>query len=359
MRDFKTWLAFGFAGLLISVCLSIGAAGALLANRAANQRAALTGTTDALTRVALLASPTVSSTPTFAATARPTATATSVASRWFDEAEQALKRGEPQRVVDLLMPEKESLVGKDRAQAYYYLGQAECQMAHFRLCAAHLYLRQSLDPSAENLMLLGSAYLQAGQYGASYEMYKQVVEWSGKDADPFRSAAQSRMDEINRLCCNKFATPTFDPRPQMTAEAFKPTATPPPFVYPQTPVRIGLADGIGKISIAPGQRQLFRFNPNDYLDHPTVQFLTFHLISADAQGPTALELDVWRQDGSDKVVLKWGDNPISTPGNHVSFRGEVFAELYNPGPETYVVDNAGFTVGILEADGKVTVYGLK
>ncbi len=43
----------------------------------------------------------------------------------------------------------------------------------------------------------------------------------------------------------------------------------------------------------------------------------------------------------------------------VAHRCEVFAELYNPDPQTYVVDKAGFTMGVLGAGGNLTVYGLK
>ncbi len=361
MRDIKTWLAFGFAGLLIGVCLSVVTAGTLLANRAANQRTALSATGDAVTRAELLASPTLAATPTHTETAAKLGTATIVANRWLVGAEQALKQGQPQRVVDLLMPELERLQGKDRAQAYYFLGLAECQMSHFQLCAAHLYVRQTLDPSAENLMLLGAAYEAAGQYGAAYEMYKQVVEWSGQDAEPFRTAAQRGMDEVNRLCCNKLATPTFDPGAKITGEGFKPTATTSPLIYRQTPVRIDPTDGITKVTMAPGQRQLFSFMPPNVLDSSTVQSLTFHLVAANAQGPTRLELALWRQNNDtwEKVSLRWGANRISTPWLFVTPQWQVFAELYNPDTQSYVVDKVGFTMGVLHAGGNVTVYGLQ
>jgi hypothetical protein len=354
MRVVKTWLALGSAGLLIGVCLSIGSAGALLANRAVHQRAALTAAAGTVTRLALLASHTKASTPTLIATAAGEQTATSTANRWFDQAEQLLKRGETQRVVDLLQPERETLKGNDLAKADYYLGNAECGLGHYQLCAAYMSERQTLDPSAENLAMLAAAYDAGGDLKRAADSYKALTEWSGREADAFRSQAQIRMAELNRILESRLKL-TLTPTPW-------PTETPRPlFVDPKRPYSFLLATGTGKFTITPGQRQLFRFVPSEFLNYPVAQSLTFRLLAADVQGPTTLELAVWRQDNDtfDKVVLKWGDNPISSPRYYVDSRGEVSAELYNPGPETYVVDNAGFAVGILEASGKVTVYGLK
>jgi tetratricopeptide (TPR) repeat protein len=205
MKELRPWLSLGAVGLVIGIGLSLVLTCPLLASRTINRPAALYATAEVATRFARLALPTRIPTIPVAAGKSPVPFATRAVDDWLDQADQFLSKGQAQKVLDLLVPKLEQTQDpKDLALLYYYLGDAECELGHYQLGAAYFGKRQSLEPTAENLMMLALAYDMGGDLERALKSYTELTEWSSNDASDYREVAEQRRKELLRV----LSTPT-------------------------------------------------------------------------------------------------------------------------------------------------------
>jgi tetratricopeptide (TPR) repeat protein len=206
MNTLRPWLAFGLGGFVVGICLSLGVASAFLAHRIINRPVALAATQPAT--VELEGMVLATRTPMPAQDANPQAVPPSVADAWFAQADQMLAAGEPQQVLDLLRPKLDFMKDKqDRADAYYYMGQAEFQLGHYQLAAAQFAKLQEIEPSAEHLLMVATAYDTGGDLDHALASYEALLRWQGYVSPDHYNAASTRAQELRRI----IGTPT--PRP--------------------------------------------------------------------------------------------------------------------------------------------------
>ncbi len=206
MNTLRPWLAFGSGGCVVGICLSLGVTSAFLANRIVHRPVALAATQPAT--VGLEGMVLATRTPMSAQDANPQAVPTSVADAWFAQADRMFAVGEPQQVLDLLRPKLDLMPDKqDRADAYYYMGQAEFQLRHYQLAAAQFAKLQEIEPSAEHLFMVAIAYDRGGDLDHALASYDALLRWQGYVSPDDYNAASTRAKELRRI----IGTPT--PRP--------------------------------------------------------------------------------------------------------------------------------------------------
>jgi uncharacterized membrane protein len=164
-------------------------------------------------------------------------------------------------------------------------------------------------------------------------------------------------------------TPTISPTPKPT----QPPATATPIItataQPPTPENLpdpddalvfDLSIGTEGIVIEPGSYFVMRFEAEPDFNLETIGALLFHAIASDSEITPTLELymlDIL-EDGWEVSGVKWGDNPVTNPGQHVSQDGTIVAALRNWGSEPMRLNNAGFSLNALDASGAEVYYGL-
>jgi tetratricopeptide (TPR) repeat protein len=201
----RSWLEFGLVGFLIGACLSLCLTGGLLVNRIVTRPIALAATQAAATRVQELVLPNRTPAPTSVSHIQAQATPTSLADAWFDQADRLFAEGEPQQVLDLLQPKLGLFTDKqDRADAYYYLGQAEAQLGHYQLAAAQFANLQELQPTGEHLYVLAVAYDLGGDLEHALANYEALLNWNGYVPDDYYRSATQRVQDLRRI----IGTPT-------------------------------------------------------------------------------------------------------------------------------------------------------
>lgn len=206
MNTLRPWLVFGSGGFVVGICLSLGVASAFLAHRIVNRPVALVATQPATVELEEMVLAT--RTPKPAQDSNPQAVPTSVADAWFAQADRMFAAGEPQQALDLLRSKLDLMQDKqDRADAYYYMGQAEFQLRHYQLAAAQFAKLQEIEPSAEHLFMVASAYDIGGDLDHALASYEALLMWQGYVSPAHYTAASTRAKELRRIV----GTPT--PRP--------------------------------------------------------------------------------------------------------------------------------------------------
>lgn len=115
---------------------------------------------------------------------------------------------QPQRVLDLLVPELSRLDSKaDLADAYFFLGRAELKLLHYRAAADYFKQLNALEPSVEYLYMLATASDLSGERGAALEYYRALAQWSGADALVYRDLAERRIKELSQATSSPTPSP--------------------------------------------------------------------------------------------------------------------------------------------------------
>jgi len=191
------WWALGLASLLLGGCLAL--MGGLLF---IGTRLALSG--GGVLLPIPLAPQTIEGLATVAAKPSP---ARADPTLW-EEAEDDLNvKNEPQKVLDLLLPQLDQLTdSSDLARAYALVGKAEFQLGRFQLAAVYFEKLYGLQPTAENLFSLATAYDLGGDLRHALEKYQALAEWQGAEADLdyYKDVAQERIGFITDV----LGTPT-------------------------------------------------------------------------------------------------------------------------------------------------------
>jgi hypothetical protein len=112
--------------------------------------------------------------------------------------------------------------------------------------------------------------------------------------------------------------------------------------------------------IPAGEFFVMRFDAEPNFDLETIGSLVFHALAPDPTVTPTLEiymLDIL-EGGWSASGVNWGNNPIINPGQYVSQDGTITAALRNWGSEPMTLQNAGFTLAAVNADGAEVYYGL-
>jgi len=115
----------------------------------------------------------------------------------LDQAKSDLEEGQAQKVLDTLKPNLDQFVEmNEKAMAYEYLGQAESQLGHFQFAAVYFEKVYALQPTAEHLYNLATAYDAGGDLKHALKNYQVLSGMNTADAKPYRSFAKQRTTEI-------------------------------------------------------------------------------------------------------------------------------------------------------------------
>ncbi len=213
--------------------------------------------------------------------------------------------------------------------------------------------------------VLGKLALDAGDRATGIDQLRLAEATLGREMGPLLDRIRRELKEMGvqplaptpsiRLGRTPIPTPTVTLTPRPTVVTSK-NFTPPSLLS----LPLDYATGTGKIMVKNGTSRQYRLQPPATLSYTSVQFLTFHIIGAQPADTANTVLGLWRpSDGAvDQINIKPGDNPIANPERYVTREGEIYFMFFNSG-DSYTVDNAGFTLSVLQNDGKPAVYGLK
>jgi hypothetical protein len=164
-------------------------------------------------------------------------------------------------------------------------------------------------------------------------------------------------------------TPTASPTPRPTQPPASATAAFTATSQPPTPASLPDADeaqvfdlsiGSQLIVVEPNSFFVMRFEAEPNFNLETIGALVFHLIPTDPEADPTLEiymLDIL-EGGWQATGVNWSDNTIVNPGQYVSQDGTIVAALRNYGSAPLSLNNVGFTLAALGADGAEIYYGL-
>ena len=115
----------------------------------------------------------------------------------LNKARRDLAKQQPQKVLDNLKPKLNQFPQVDQqALAYEYLGQAEIQLGHFQFAAMYFENMYALQPSAERLYMLATAYDAGGDLRHALRNYKILAALDTPDSYPYRSLAEPRITQL-------------------------------------------------------------------------------------------------------------------------------------------------------------------
>jgi hypothetical protein len=127
----------------------------------------------------------------------------------LDEAEEALKTGQPEKVRDLLFPMIESWTSNnDRVRGYKLLGEAELAQGHAQLAVPYFEKLYFYEPTAENLYFLATTYDIGGDIRNALVKYQELANWENLPPEIDREFLLFRIDDIRR----SLGTPSPDHR---------------------------------------------------------------------------------------------------------------------------------------------------
>jgi tetratricopeptide (TPR) repeat protein len=145
--------------------------------------------------------------PPMRATSATAATPGGDAEALFAEAEASLDT-DPQRTIDVLSPQLRQLSSMEEfIRAYTALGQAETNLGHFQLAAAHVEKLYGYQPTAANLFWLATLYDLGGDLEEALAQYQALAEWPGLEADDYRALAQGRIQDLSEVLGRNTPTP--------------------------------------------------------------------------------------------------------------------------------------------------------
>lgn len=107
---------------------------------------------------------------------------------------------QPQKVLDALKPKLNQFPKVDeQAVAYEYLGQAEIQLGHFQFAAMYFENMYALQPTAEHLYMLATAYDAGGDLRHALKNYKTLAALNTLDAYIYHSMAEQRITQLEEI----------------------------------------------------------------------------------------------------------------------------------------------------------------
>lgn len=115
----------------------------------------------------------------------------------LDQARRDLEDQQPQKVLEALKPKLDQFPNvDDQARAYEYLGQAEIQLGRFQFAALYFENMYALQPTAEHLYMLATAYDEGGDLRHALKNYQALAGLRTLDAYMYRSAAEGRIKQL-------------------------------------------------------------------------------------------------------------------------------------------------------------------
>ena len=119
---------------------------------------------------------------------------------WLDQAKRDLDNQQPQKVLDELKPKLNQFSKIDeRAEAYNYLGQAETQLGRFQFAAMYFENMYALEPTAEHLYMLATAYDAGGNLRHALQNYKTLAALDTPDAVIYQSMVEQRITHLEEI----------------------------------------------------------------------------------------------------------------------------------------------------------------
>ncbi|SRR6266498_1350508 len=115
----------------------------------------------------------------------------------LNQARWDLDNQQPQKVLDALKPKLDQFPNVDeKSLAYEYLGQAEIQSGHFQFAAMYFENMYALQPTAEHLYMLATAYDTGGDLRHALKNYQRLAGLSTPDAYIYHSIAEQRIKQL-------------------------------------------------------------------------------------------------------------------------------------------------------------------
>ena len=115
----------------------------------------------------------------------------------LNQARRDLDNKQPQKVLDALKPKLNQFPKVDeKALAYEYLGQAEIQLGRFQFAAMYFENMYALQPTAEHLYMLATAYDAGGDLRHALKNYQTLAGLSTPDASTYHSLAEQRIKQL-------------------------------------------------------------------------------------------------------------------------------------------------------------------
>lgn len=245
-----------------------------------------------------------------------------------------------------------------RALIYYDLKEPELARADLAFGATQTWQQGGVLP-----YVLGRLALDSGDRETGIEQLRRAQATLFGVDRPLLARVQSELQQLGAspiipTLSTRWAV---TPIPKTTAIRPSPTTSKGTAV-PTPPNAIAVHPGIGtkEVSFKPGEKRVYRFDPQGDMGIKVVQSLTFRLVSVKTGEPTPLFLSIWDNETGSwlKVDVKWGDNPLSNPERYVTSRGVIHAEIENPSGQVVDVDNISFSVRFVMKDGQFAAYGL-
>ena len=113
------------------------------------------------------------------------------------QAKRDLDSAQPQKVLDALKPNLNQFSKVDeKALAYEYLGQAENQLGHFQFAAMYFENLYALQPTAEHLYMLATAYDAGGDLRHALKNYQTLAGLSTLDSYTYHPLVQQRITQL-------------------------------------------------------------------------------------------------------------------------------------------------------------------
>ena len=118
----------------------------------------------------------------------------------LNEARRDLDNKHPQKVLERLQPKLNQFRKVDQqAVAYEYLGQAEIQLGRFQFAAMYFENMYALQPTAEHLYMLATAYDAGGDLRHALKNYRTLAALNTPDAQTYRSLIEPRITQLEEI----------------------------------------------------------------------------------------------------------------------------------------------------------------
>ena len=115
----------------------------------------------------------------------------------LNQAKRDLDNKQPLKVLDALKPNLNHFPkGDEKALAYEYLGQAEIQLGRFQFAAMYFENMHALQPTAEHLYMLATAYDAGGDLRHALKNYQALAGLNTLDAYIYHPLAEQRIKQL-------------------------------------------------------------------------------------------------------------------------------------------------------------------
>jgi tetratricopeptide (TPR) repeat protein len=117
----------------------------------------------------------------------------------LEEADMGIHAGNPQKAIDLILPEIEGWSSPiDKATGYQFLAIAEYNMGHQQQAIPYAKKMVEYNPGAFSLMLLGEAYDASGDIKNALSIYQQILALNEPDPNVDYEYIRQRVVTISR-----------------------------------------------------------------------------------------------------------------------------------------------------------------